>query len=331
MSQRYGGRHSPDPVGPDQGSVPLKTDLRHRLSGRPKWVTLAATPFLLTAFFQPPLEMFGDLAGFGMIAAGMWLTREGLVAEAAYDIRRTARRPAIPRKLFGGVLAALGLGLGAAEPGTVVGAAAISVAGLALHWLAFGPDPMRDKGMDGIDSFQQQRVSRMIDEGQGYLEQMKTAIQRSGDRDLVARVAVFEATVLELFDQVRQDPGDLTAARRYMGVYLMGARDATIKFADLYARSQDAEARAAYENFLADLEKDFVARSRQLLEGDRSDLEIEMAVLRERLAREGVRSAAEADPDETPGNPRHPALRSKDAQTLDELLGADRQPAGKPR
>jgi hypothetical protein len=36
-----------------------------------------------------------------------------LQAEAAYDARRIARRPAIPRKLFGGILTGLGLAIGA--------------------------------------------------------------------------------------------------------------------------------------------------------------------------------------------------------------------------
>lgn len=325
MSQRYGGRFSPEANRPDDAPRLTKPDLRHRLSSRPKWVTLAATPFLFSAFFQTPAGMVADLAAFGMVAAGMWMTSEGLVAEAAYDIRRAARRPAIPRKLFGGVLAALGLGVGAAEPGALAGAGLISAAALALHWMAFGPDPMRDKGMEGLDGFQQQRANRMIEEGQAHLDQMKSAIRRSGERRLEARVAMFEATVHGLFDQVRQDPGDLAAARRYLGVYLAGARDATIKFADLYARNQDAAARAAYETFLDDLEKDFTALSEQLLEGDRSDLDLEITVLRERLEREGVRPAEPA-----PAADR-PALGSDSARTLDELLTPERAPAGKAR
>lgn len=292
------------------------TETRHRLQGRPKWITIAASPFLLSAFFQEPAGMVMNLAGFGLIAAGMWLTGEGLVAEAAYDRRRAARRPAIPRKLFGGVMAALGLGIGAAEPEALAGAGLIAVAGLALHWLAFGPDPMRDKGMEGAGSFQQDRVAKMIEEGQVHLDQMKDAIRRSGERRLEARVTMFEATVHELFDQVREDPAELGGVRRYMGVYLMGARDATVKFANLYARSQDPRARAAYEEFLNDLEKDFTARSRQLLEGDRSDLDIEMTVLRERLAREGVRPA---------DNGERPALRSQEAQSMDDLLSIPEQ------
>ena len=150
----------------------------------------------------------------------------------------------------------------------------------------------------------------MVDEGQRYLDGMKDAILRTGDRQLEARVAMFETVVHDLFRQVEQNPQDLSAARRYMGVYLMGARDATVRFADLYAQTRDARARTDYEALLADLETNFAARTRALLHGNRTDLDIEIQVLRDRLARDGVASPERA--------PR--ALESQDAVSMDDLL-----------
>ena len=300
---------------------------RHRLRGRPKWITIAASPFLLGAFFQSPTGMITDLAAFGIIAGAMVLTREGLLAQATYESLPAARRPAFPRKLFGGLLAGLGLGLGAAEPGAWGGAGLIAVAGAALHYLSFGADPLRDKGMEGADGFQQARAGRLIDEAEDHLARMADAIGRAGDRGLSDRVAQFDATVRSLFDQLRQNPADLATLRRYLGVYLVSARDTTAKFADLYARTHDPEARAAYQAFLDDLERDFTARRRQLLEGGRADLEIEMSVLRDRLAREGVRPAAGAAPGAAAGAAEGaravrgaPALQSQAALNLDEIL-----------
>ncbi|AUH65928.1 5-bromo-4-chloroindolyl phosphate hydrolysis family protein [Paracoccus zhejiangensis] len=316
MAQRFGGRFSPDGTrrdhrAADPRQAPLSTGpMRHALEGRPKWITIAATPFLLTAFSQAPVGMVTDLAAFGMMAAAGWMTREGLQAEAAYDARRVAKRPAFPRKLFGGILTGLGLAVGAAEPSAIAGAGLIGVAGAVLHWLSFGPDPMRDKGMEGIDTFQQDRVAKMVDEAQRYLDAMKSAILRTGERRLEARVAMFEATVHDLFRQVEQNPNDLSAARRYLGVYLMGARDATLRFADLYAQTHDPRARGDYEALLTDLESNFTARTKALIEGGRSDLDIEIQVLRERLAREGVASPERATA----------ALESQDAVSMDELL-----------
>jgi 5-bromo-4-chloroindolyl phosphate hydrolysis protein len=91
-----------------------------------------------------------------------------------------------------------------------------------------------------------------------------------------------------MFRTVEEDPRDLTGARKYLGVYLLGAKDATVKFADLYSRTRDEKARADYEALLDDLEKSFAARTQKMLLDDRSDLDVEIEVLRERLEREGV-------------------------------------------
>ena len=88
---------------------------------------------------------------------------------------------------------------------------------------------------------------------------------------------------------VEEDPRDLTAARKYLGVYLLGARDATVKFADIYSRTQDRQARDDYMALLDDLDQNFAARTQKSLLEDRTDLNIEIDVLRERLSREGVR------------------------------------------
>lgn len=315
MARSFGGKYSPNPQTPADAGLSLP--VRHRLASRPKWVTIASVPLLFTAFGQDAVGLVGHLAGFGLIASAMWITGEGLRAEAAYRTRRVARRPAIPRKLFGAVIAGAGLGLGAAEPGALAGAGLIGVAGTVLHLLAFGMDPMRDKGRGNGDDFQQDRAQRMIEEGQAMLTAMQEAVARTHDRTLQSRVAAFAATVQGLFDRVLDNPGDLGAARRYLGVYLQGARDATVKFADLDARRPDPATRKAYTTFLDDLERDFNAKIAKLLEGDRADLDIEISVLRDRLAREGVR-ATESPATDQPGPAR---LMSDSASTLDDLLG----------
>ena len=131
---------------------------------------------------------------------------------------------------------------------------------------------------------------------------------------------MFAATARELFTRVEEDPDDIPAARRYLGIYLQGARDATVKFADLYAQTQDPRAREDYENLLRDLETEFAARTRKLIEGGRTDLDIEIGVLRERLAREGVRPAAPAQTvTQTAARNTDPAELER-AMTLDDLL-----------
>lgn len=284
MAERFSGRYSPTPS--DEAPAPRRQG-PSRAEKRTGWLFLVALPFALKAFFQDPAGLTRNLAAFAVLVLAAWLTREGVRAAEAYDARKTARRPALPRKMTGTVLTALGLGLGAAAGGEMA-AILLGLTGAALHLYAFGPDPMRDKGMEGIDTFQQDRVGRIVAEGEAHLREMRTAAERTGDRQIAARVDRFAITARTLFRTVEEDPRDLTAARRYLGVYLMGARDATIKFADLWARTRDPGARADYEALLDDLETNFARRTSALLTDNRSDLDIEIGVLRDRLKREGV-------------------------------------------
>ncbi|KFE35892.1 5-bromo-4-chloroindolyl phosphate hydrolysis family protein [Thioclava atlantica] len=296
MAQRYGGKYSPEggstkPDLNDALSVPphRRPGARHPHEGRPFWIVAAALPFLLAAFGNGPVTLARALGAFALIAGAAWTIREGLRAEFAYAARAASRRPAFPRKIAGSAVYGLGLALGAQAPELgLFGAAAIGLVGAVISLVAFGLDPLEDKGMEGIDRFQQDRVARVVKEGEAYLAQMRSAIAPSGERALVSRVDAFATTARDLFRAVEEDPGDLAQARRYMTVYLEGARDATIKFADLWRTTRDQKARTDYEALLADLEANFTARTKKMLEDGREGLEIEIEVLRDRLAREGV-------------------------------------------
>ena len=103
-----------------------------------------------------------------------------------------------------------------------------------------------------------------------------------------ARVEKFGTTARTMFRTVEEDPRDLTAARKYLTVYMMGARDAAVKYAGLHARDRDTKTRAEFEALLDDLEQNFAARTRKMLADDRIDLDVEIDVLRDRLRRDGI-------------------------------------------
>ena len=293
MARRYGGKFSPDPQaqatsGPDQGGY--QGARRTRAGGRVNLLFLAPLPLIWAAFTAAPVGLALNLGALGVLLLAAWLTREGILAQEAYEGRKIARRPGFPRKIAASVLTGVGLALaGFATAGGIVAPVIYALLGAALHSFAFGLDPLKDKGMEGVDLFQTDRVARAVDEAEKHLAVMTDAIKRAGDRQLEARVERFAATARKLFRTVEEDPRDLTAARKYLSVYLMGARDATVKFADINARNRDSGARGDYTALLDDLEGNFAARTEALLRDDRVDLDIEIEVLRARLQREGIR------------------------------------------
>ncbi len=291
MAQRFGGKYSPEresrhmhkAAGAYRGAV------RTRAGGRVNFLFIAPLPLIWSAFTSGATGLALNLIALGLLLLAAWLTREGIKAEEAFAARKVARRPGFPRKIAGSVLTGAGLAVaGFAAGGTLIEPVIYAVLGAVLHSFAFGLDPMSDKGMEGVDSFQTDRVARAVDKAEAMLKAMSDAVIRAGDRTSEARVEQFQSSVREMLRTIESDPRDLTTTRKYLTVYLQGARDATVKFADIYAHSRNTEARDDYFGLLDDLQENFTAKTRSLLNDDTTDLEVEIEVLRDRLKREGL-------------------------------------------
>jgi len=299
MAQRYGGKYSPEGNAAGDEGVKRAPEAprppafagasRTRAGMRSNLLFVVPLVFLWHAFTSDATGLAMYLAAVGVLELAAWLTREGLLAQEAWESRKVARRPSIPRKIFGSALTGLGLGIAGLAGQGVLEAVIFAILGAGLHSFAFGIDPMSDKGMEGIDTRQQDRVARAIEEGEARLKQMADAARRAGDRGVADRVARFAKTARTMFRTVEEDPRDLTSARKFIGVYLTGARDATVKFADIYSRNGDAQAKADYLALLDEMEQNYARRTEKLLLDDRTDLDIEIEVLRDRLQREGAR------------------------------------------
>lgn len=300
MAKRFGGKYSPDGADDSTAMRALHKDERVRDAAGARSNVMFVPPVILafTTIGDGAVQMATGLIGAGILTLGAWLLREGLRAEAAYNLRKVAKRPAIPRKIFAAALTGIGAGIASMFHGnSIVESGLYGVIAGALHIAAFGIDPLRDKAIEGLDQFQQDRVARVVDEAESYLEQIRAQIDSIGDHVLSREVKEFTASAQQMIRTVEEDPRDLTGARKFLGVYLMGARDATAKFVQVWQRSESWEARMDYKALLDDLEKNFAARTEKMLIEDRTDMDIEINVLRDRLEREGLRMQAQTDKD----------------------------------
>jgi 5-bromo-4-chloroindolyl phosphate hydrolysis protein len=299
MAKRFGGKYSAP-----ESSKTAKPDLEvpnkfrgrkvHQGNLRATLLFFIPLPLLFSGIGElragDAIGMLAELGALALLLLAAWLLRDGLKAEAAYAARKVSRAPALPRKMLASALTGLGVAL-AAFVGWQQGAIASVIFGLlaaGAHSFSFGIDPLRKKGMTGFSEFDAERVARAVEKAEILLTETLDAAKRIPDRGIEGRVETLASTAREMFRVVEDDPRDLTAARKFLSVYLMGARDATIKFADIYSRRKDANARRDYEALLTDLERSFKAQREVLLRDDLSDLDVEIDVLRDRLKREGL-------------------------------------------
>ena len=285
MAQRFGGKYSQG--GDAKQTKRIEVD---PVGARSNLLFIPGIVLVFTSLNDGAQGLALGLVAAAALTGAALMLREGVKAEAAYRARKVAQRPALPRKMIASALTGIGVALAAYknDPG-VMAAVLYGAAAIGLHVSAFGIDPLTSKGMEGVDSFQKDRVARVVDEAEKHLTAMSAAIVRTRDRQATERLEQFQTTARTLIRTVEEDPRDLTGARKYLSVYLQGARDATIKFADIFANTQDAQAKADYLILLDDLDKNFAARTQKSLLDDKTDLTIEIDVLRERLSQEGVR------------------------------------------
>lgn len=293
MAKRFGGKFSPDDVEIRADKPVPGAYSKARVDPAGAKSNVMFVPPLILAFrsiTSGASELALGLVGAGLLLLAAWLLREGLNAEGAFHARKVARRPALPRKILAATLCGLGVAVAAfANEPEPMASLIYGVAAGVLHLGAFGADPLKDKGMEGVDTFQQDRVAKAVEQAEAHLRSMKDAVKRAGDPAVAARVDRFADTAQDLLRTVEEDPRDLVAAKKYLGVYLNGAKDAAVKFADIYARTQDRGAKRDFMMLLTDLEESFGQKTQKLLLDNNTDLTVEIDVLRERLQREGVR------------------------------------------
>ena len=263
--------------------------------GKTTLIGILAFPLVISGLLElltaQPLDAIRDFFLYGLFIASLGVLRTGLDVEAEYDRREFASPPSFPRKIIGSIglgVSVLATSLLGWDAGLVQSLGFGLLAGAASLW-AFGLDPMKGKGYTTSTGVTPQQVIETLDEAHGKLNDVEASAAEIADRGLRDRLRRVVARGRDILDRIEKDPSDLRRARKFLVVYLDGARDATRK----YARSQhDLGAGSSmyikFRSLLDDMEREFDHQYEKLLTNDRIDLDVEIDVLAERLKRESA-------------------------------------------
>ena len=234
--------------------------------------------------------LLGNAAGYGLFLAGALLLRRGLLSEAEYARRRVARAP-WPLKTLGSGIIALATGvtawLGAGQNPLI--AVAFGLAALLGCYLTYGFDPRAAKRFtdrDGVDTTD--RVLEALtqaEQGIAAIEQATRDIRNAELNNRLRRITALARQILKLLEE---DPRDLRRARKFLNVYLDGAKQVTEGYAKTHARVSTPELEDNFRRVLSTIEEVFQEQQQKLLETDVTDLDVQIEVLTTQLKREGV-------------------------------------------
>lgn len=235
-------------------------------------------------------HLIGDAAGYGLFLAGALLLRRGLLSEGEYERRRVAKAPWPLKTLGSGVIAfATGVTawLGAGQHPAI--GSAFGLVALLGCYLSYGFDPRAAKRFtdrDGVDATD--RVLEALEQAERSIAAIEQATRDIRNAELNSRLRRIAALARKILTLLEEDPRDLRRARKFLNVYLDGAKQVTEGYAKTHARVAAPELEDNFRQVLITIEEVFQEQQQKLLENDISDLDVQIEVLTTQLKREGV-------------------------------------------
>ena len=226
-------------------------------------------------------------AGIYALVALMWMAAIGLVENRRRALRghKFVRIPFVrkPGKL-GAWLVGLSLVFAFWVPPTAPLFLIPGALGGYLFWVSMGRlvediEPVKKPDID----FQARRISELTEKATGLIAETLAASRKFNDPALENRLRQLGDKTVALLGSLEAGTGNVAHARKFVTVYLQSTRDATVMFANFYARNRDEASKQKYEVLLSDLEAFVKKRDGKVLETERALLDIEFETLRERM------------------------------------------------
>lgn len=236
-------------------------------------------------------SLLASLVALACLWSGAVMNRSGLQAETQFRRRRIAAAPRTPRKALAAVLVGVGSAVCAiwlADLGLLVGVVA-GVMALVGTLLAYGLDPRQDKIADGSTAgYSTEEIVSALTQAEAKIESIAQSGRSIQNPEFAARLERIVEAASQVLRVIEDDPGDLRRARKFLHVYLDGARTVTANYARAHPDARNEELDENFRDMLETIESSFIETRQRLLQDDAMDLDVQIEVLKTRLKREGV-------------------------------------------
>ena len=231
------------------------------------------------------LGIIVNTSSFALYVFAAWCLRKGLQAES--PITRT---PKLPLKMLAAIITALATGmiawLGARQTLPV----ALMFAGGAFlgMYLSYGFDLRQKKKIADAQGYSGDEILRMLEESSLIIRSIEQANNKIRNAELNQRIENICAIADRILAEIESDPRDIRRARKFLNVYLDGARQVTEGYARTHQQTQSGQLEQNFRNVLETIETVFQEQHQKLLEEDVFDLDVKIEVLTTQLKREGI-------------------------------------------
>jgi len=235
-------------------------------------------------------DILVNAAGFAFYMLAAWCLRKGLQAEHSYAKSRIARPPQKPLKTIAAVITALTTGMIAwLGAGHTLPVALMFAGGAFLGmYLSYGFDPRDEKKITAAHGYSRNEILQTLEDSSRIIRSIEQANDRIRNTELNQRIERICEVADSILAEIEADPRDIRRARKFLNVYLDGARQVTEGYAKTHQQTQSGELEQNFRNVLETIESVFQEQHQKLLEEDVFDLDVKIEVLTTQLKREGI-------------------------------------------
>lgn len=257
-------------------------------------LSLPLLPATVIALFSDhTVKALALAAGFGFCMCAATLIRKGIRLEQEGKLRRFKRRAStVPYRFIGAIILSVAMFIisywGISGSNGLIESVLFALATMLGCYLYYDFDPARNDPEIAAVGITTEELVELLDEA----EERIAAIERSGKelknvefKDRLRRI-VREARAI--LDTIEEDPTDARRARKFLKVYLDGARQVTEGYAKTHRNDTNPELEDNFRRVLTTIETVIADQQEKLRQNNVSDLDVNIEVLQMQLEKEGV-------------------------------------------
>jgi len=251
-------------------------------------VLLAAIIDVFSNNFFGAIVNAAAFTGF-MVAAS--ITRIGFKNEGKYYQRSIAIAPKTPYKTIAALLLAITTGLTAwwsVHYGLFISIAIglLTFIGFALY---YGLDPRKNKSGNISLGVSAEDVINALEEADIRINEIEAARKKINNIDFNQQIQRITGKAREIVTMIEEEPKYLNRSRKFLKVYLKGAKQVTEGYANSHEIESDSELNDSFSDVLSSIEATFTQQKNELTKNDHFDLDVQIEVLNTQLKQEGIK------------------------------------------
>ena len=283
----------------------------HKARYKLKGLMLFIVPFpvLIAAIIDllqsHPMDAIINATAFAGFMLSASIARLGFKNEGKYIERTIAKAPSTPYKTIAAIflsvttgLLNLWLSIGGDNSDhnlwlsigdNIMTSILVGLTTFIGFYLYYGLDPRKDKAGNLRFGVSTEEIMQALEDAEVRIDAIDAARRHIANIDINQQLQRITDKARAILKTIEEDPKDLDRSRKFLKVYLDGAKKVTESYAKAKDIEQEVDLKTNFMNVLDSIEQTFDKQQEELKKNNHFDLDVQIEVLKTQLKQEGIK------------------------------------------